>query len=68
VAVPPAVDAYTSSAEGASLSFPVMLDDFIVQGVDPEYDPASPDPIIAGNSMSTEELESIAVWLAQFQP
>lgn len=63
-----ATDAYTSSAEGASLVFPVMIDSFLVEGVDPTFDPNSADPAIANASMTSEELQSIATWLAQYQP
>lgn len=68
VADPGAVNAYAGSAQETDLIWTDMVGEFYVEGVDPEFDPASTDPVIASNSMSSTELNAIATWLAQFQP
>lgn len=42
------------------------MTDFYVEG-EPEFDPDSSDEFVAANSMSNEELQALAAWIADFQ-
>lgn len=57
---PAGYKAYDPLVEGS-------MSNFYVEGVDPEFDPASTDDFIRGNSMSQAERDALATWIVTWQ-